>query len=59
MRGRPKGIAAHAFVPGNVPRAADGAGSDGDQAAPDIPGNALRRGDGLLVRARVERLGER
>src|SRR5580692_7033656 len=39
MRGSPKGVAAHAFVPGNVPDAADYTAGDGDDVAPNVPGD--------------------
>jgi hypothetical protein len=37
--GSPEGVAADAFVPGDVPDAADNAASDGEEIAPDVPGD--------------------
>src|SRR5579864_6280476 len=46
MRGSPESVAADSFVPGNIPDAADDAASDGDDVAPDVPGDRKSfRGD--------------
>src|SRR5579859_2112471 len=58
MRGSPERVAADALVPGNVPNAADDAGRDSDDVAPDVPGDGERFGGDALSGADLERRGK-
>ena len=58
VRRGPERVAADAFVPGDVPDAAEDAACDGDDVAPDVPGNRKSFGGDALGGAGLECRGK-
>src|SRR5271168_364201 len=59
MCGSPERVAADAFVPGNVPDATENTARDGEDVAPDVPGDGKRLGGDAVGGAGLERCGKR